>query len=108
MYLILIAKPFDSLIFLPFELSFSEPKIGSERDARNVSDFHWKTYRFIDFPIVRVSGSFSAPKKISERDARNLSDFHWKTYRFVDFPPGWASGRFSKPKIGSERDDRNV
>ena len=32
-------KPIDSLIFLPFgHGSFWEPKIGSERDARNVQD----------------------------------------------------------------------
>ena len=90
MCLILIAKPVDSLMFFPFELSFSEPEIGSEKDARNVSDFHCKTYRVVDFPTVWASGSFSEPKIGSERDARNVSDFHCKTYRFVDFPTVWA------------------
>ena len=43
--------------------NFSEPKIGSERDARNVSDLHCKTYRFVDFPRGWAFGKFSKPKK---------------------------------------------
>ena len=103
-YRIVIAKPIDSLIFLPG--AFSEPKIGSERSARNVSDFDCKTYRFVDSHIVWVSGSSSVPKNGSERYARNVLDFHCKTYRFVDFPPVWASGTVSERKIKSERDAR--
>ena len=68
---IVIGKPIDSLIFLPLgHGSFSEPKIGSERDARNVQDCNCKTYRFVDFPSVWASGTVSEPKIKSERDAR--------------------------------------
>ena len=99
-----IAKPIDSLIFLPG--AFSEQKIGSERSARNVSDFHCETYRFVNFPTVWVSRRFSKPKNGSERYARNVFDFHCKTDRLIDFPSVWASGTVSEPKIKSEGDAR--
>ena len=99
MYQIFIAKPIDSFIFPPFGLrSFSEPKIGSERDDKNVSDFHCKTYRFVDFPTVWASGSFPGGKTGSERGARNLLDFHCKTYRFVDFLPFGLPEAFRRGK----------
>ena len=111
MYQIFIAKPIDSLIFLP--LGSPESFRTQKKDPRGMAemyriDCNWKTYRFADFRPIWASGNFSEPKLGSERKVKNVKDCNCKTYRFVDFPIVRVSGSFSEPKIGSERYVRNV
>ena len=56
--------------------SFSEPKIGSERDARNAQDCNCKTYRFVDFlTILGFRNLFGANNRIREECRKCRKDF---------------------------------
>ena len=65
-----IAKPIDSLIFLPG--AFSEQKIGSERSARNVSDFHCKPIDSLTFLPFGYPEDFRSQKS----DPRGMPEMY--------------------------------
>ena len=87
--------------------AISEPKIGSERGARNVEDCNYKNIS-IPFSSSRLgSGAFSEPNIGSARGAGNGWGLNNK--RSIDsmnfLPFGLA---ISEPKIKSERGAGNV